>query len=144
MIPVKTGDLIRVLEEHKTGWTYAKNLSLKSGNNTGWVPSWIVPARGSPTPGGGDVAGQSKTKLTVEVQQSQQQKESSRPQPQAVQQQSAPASQSAAATQPAQQVQQVAAAAAIPGSAMDGRTVMRANDAFVGTSPSQLTLAPAT
>lgn len=142
MIPVKTGDLIRVLEEHKTGWTYAKNLSLKNGNNTGWVPSWIVPARGSTTPAGGDVASQTKTKLTGEAQQSQQ-KESSRPQPQAVQPQSAPASQSAATTQPAQQVQQVAAAPAMSASAMDGRTVMRANDAFVGTSPSQLTLAPA-
>jgi hypothetical protein len=142
MIPVKAGDLIRVLEEHKTGWTYAKNLSLKNGNNTGWVPSWIVPARGSTTPAGGDVAGQSKPKLSGEVQQSQQ-KESSRPQPQAAHSQSAPASQTPAATQPAQPVQQVAAAPAVSGSAMDGRTVMRANDAFVGTSPSQLTLAPA-
>lgn len=142
MIPVKAGDLIRVLEEHKSGWTYAKNLSLKSGNTTGWVPSWVVPARTSTTPAGGDVAGQSKPKLTGEAQQSQQ-KENSRPQPQAVQQQSAPASQSAPATQTAQQVQQVVAAPAVSASSMEGRTVMRANDAFVGTSPSQLTLAPA-
>eukprot|EP00931_Biecheleriopsis_adriatica_P082832 TRINITY_DN5630_c0_g1_i1.p1 TRINITY_DN5630_c0_g1~~TRINITY_DN5630_c0_g1_i1.p1 ORF type:complete len:796 (-),score=218.01 TRINITY_DN5630_c0_g1_i1:91-2478(-) len=41
---VRQGDMIQVLEQHDSGWTYAKNLS-KAGNSiAGWVPSWIVQA----------------------------------------------------------------------------------------------------
>lgn len=43
MVQVHAGDLIRVLEHHKSGWTYAKNLSLSPSSGCGWIPSWIVP-----------------------------------------------------------------------------------------------------
>lgn len=42
MVLCHVGDTIQVLERHASGWTYCKNLSLNSGNNVGWAPSWIV------------------------------------------------------------------------------------------------------
>lgn len=130
MVPVQAGDLIQVLEEHKSGWTYAKNLNLKVPSNTGWVPSWIVPARGATDP-----VSQPKPKPAE-------------PQTTGVQQvqtgfshtvqQAAPVVQQAPAMQQVQPAVAVAAA-----TTTENRTVVRANDAFVGTSPSQLTLAPA-
>lgn len=41
-IKVRTGDLLEVLEQHTSGWSYAKNLSDPS-SVVGWIPSWVVP-----------------------------------------------------------------------------------------------------
>jgi len=42
MVCAHVGDTIQVLERHASGWTYCKNLSITSGNNVGWAPSWMV------------------------------------------------------------------------------------------------------
>jgi len=49
MVRVRPGDSIQVLEQHTTGWTYCKNLSLETQvpvNSSiavsGWVPDWVV------------------------------------------------------------------------------------------------------
>mmetsp|Transcript_13071 Transcript_13071/g.46492 ORF Transcript_13071/g.46492 Transcript_13071/m.46492 type:complete len:812 (+) Transcript_13071:118-2553(+) len=42
-LAVKAGDLIGVVEQHTSGWTYAKNLSSSSPSVCGWIPSWLVP-----------------------------------------------------------------------------------------------------
>ncbi|CAE8674141.1 unnamed protein product, partial [Polarella glacialis] len=41
-VAVRQGDLIQVLEQHNSGWTYAKILSLADNSTAGWVPSYIV------------------------------------------------------------------------------------------------------
>lgn len=52
MLRVRPGDSIQVMEQHSTGWTYCKNLSLEpecSSENilacSGWVPDWVVKAK---------------------------------------------------------------------------------------------------
>jgi hypothetical protein len=45
MMKVQIGDLLEVLDQHNSGWTYAKNLS--SSSQAGWVPSWMVPSQSS-------------------------------------------------------------------------------------------------
>lgn len=52
MVHVRPGDSIQVLEQHSTGWTYCKNLSVEPKVQTdssivvsGWVPDWVVKAK---------------------------------------------------------------------------------------------------
>jgi hypothetical protein len=46
MLLVRKGDSIQVLEQHNTGWTYCKNLSMRLQSSeqcsSGWVPDWVV------------------------------------------------------------------------------------------------------
>mmetsp|Transcript_114850 Transcript_114850/g.366360 ORF Transcript_114850/g.366360 Transcript_114850/m.366360 type:complete len:898 (+) Transcript_114850:133-2826(+) len=141
MVPVQAGDLIQVLEQHSSGWTFAKNLALSSSANAGWVPSWIVqPAQ---TAGAGrpqaatEAAAQTKQKAPET-----QQKEPARTQP--AQAQAAQQAARVAATPAVQQVQAVQQPAqqaqTQPALATEARTVLRANAAFNATSASQLTL----
>jgi len=119
-VSVHAGDLISVLEQHSSGWTYAKNLSSSSPSNFGWIPSWIVPA----TPPAEEVKEvappQPKPQAPVVVQ---------------------PAPQQAAP--PPQQVQAAPVPAAAPAPTLEARPVIRASSTFAATSPSQLTLTPA-
>lgn len=131
MVPVQAGDLIQVMEQHSSGWTYAKNLSLSSSANAGWVPSWIVqPVQQTATAD----AAQPKQKA-VETQQ----KEPARTQPA----QAHSAQQATPAVQQAQVAQTAQPASTQPALATEARNVMRANAAFAATSASQLTLSPA-
>uniref|UniRef100_A0A7S2GCZ0 SH3 domain-containing protein n=1 Tax=Alexandrium andersonii TaxID=327968 RepID=A0A7S2GCZ0_9DINO len=121
--------MIQVLEQHSSGWTYAKNLSLSSSANAGWVPSWIVqPAQQT----GAAEATQPKQKAAETTQ-----KEPARTQPAqpAAAQQATPAAPQAQAAQPAQPQAQTALAT-------EARNVIRANAAFAATSASQLTVSP--
>jgi len=142
MVPVQAGDMIQVLEEHRSGWTYAKNLSFKGPTNTGWVPSWIVtrspvePAQAKPA----EPQAKEPTKAQASASQA-------APIP-AVAQQASPVQvqqqlqqQPQQPQQPQQQQQQQPTGSAAATASAEARVVMRANDAFVGTSPSQLTLA---
>lgn len=54
MVLVRPGDSIQVLEQHDTGWTYCKNLTLEPecsssgvGTCSGWVPNWVVKTKKS-------------------------------------------------------------------------------------------------
>lgn len=136
--------MIQVLEQHSSGWTYAKNLSLSSSANAGWVPSWIV--QSVPT-AAAEAAAQPKQKA-VETQQ--------KPQPapahvaQAVETQQKPqpaqaqVAQAAPAVQPAPAAQQAEPAQTQPSPvAAETRNVMKANAAFAATSASQLTISVA-
>eukprot|EP00929_Paragymnodinium_shiwhaense_P111273 TRINITY_DN7903_c0_g1_i2.p1 TRINITY_DN7903_c0_g1~~TRINITY_DN7903_c0_g1_i2.p1 ORF type:complete len:900 (+),score=259.20 TRINITY_DN7903_c0_g1_i2:157-2856(+) len=46
MVGVRIGDRIQVLDQHPSGWTYARNLTLAardaSKKSDGWVPSWVT------------------------------------------------------------------------------------------------------
>jgi len=125
MVPIQQGDLIQVLEQHGSGWTYAKNLS--AGNSSaGWVPSWIVQAPSAAS----DAAPAQKTKAAE-----------STPQPKEAQ---------VAAKTAMVQAPRVAAAPApapapapvveTPAPVEANRNIVRATAAFAATSPSQLTL----
>lgn len=121
MVTVHTGDLIQVLEQHSSGWTYAKNLSLPASSGFGWIPSWIVPHA---------VSQQAVVEET---------KESAPPQPKPQAPQPV--------VQPVPEVVSVAPQAAPtpvgPTPPLEARPVMRASATFAATSPSQLTLKPA-
>merc|ERR1711865_437167 len=69
-VRVHQGDLIQVLEQHSTGWTYCKNLSLEpkgpleSGQAiSGWVPDWVVKAKNARS-----LAASTKAKLNAVTQ----------------------------------------------------------------------------
>jgi len=166
MVPVQAGDLIKVLEQHSSGWTYAKNMKLPASSNAGWVPSWIV----QPVQGTVDATLASKPKV-IEPQPATA-KEPARSVAPAVRpvataaafapvaSVAAVATVAPAAVQPAtpavvQQVtpvvvpqpQTVAAVAAVvapatPAPSTEARAVMRATAPFAATGSSQITLAP--
>lgn len=39
---VEVGDTLEVLEQHSSGWTYAKSHSVASAGACGWIPSWLI------------------------------------------------------------------------------------------------------
>lgn len=163
MVPVQVGDRIQVLEQHSSGWTYAKNLSLTGGaaSTAGWVPSWIVPKSGQA--GATSANQQPKPEVTPVLQPKPQPKapQAQQPQPQQPQPQqpqpapkaqtqtqtALPAAQAriveAPAVQQAPVAQAAAAAPPAPTPQAEARTIKRAANRFDATSPSQLTLAPA-
>jgi len=126
MVPVQQGDLIQVLEQHGSGWTYAKNLSLAGNSAAGWVPSWIVQAKAlSPA---SDAAPAQKVKAPELTQ--------------------LPKEPQVAAAKTAVQPPRVAVAPAVAPAAETSapveasRNIVRATAAFAATTPSQLTLMP--
>eukprot|EP00930_Biecheleria_cincta_P081313 TRINITY_DN7015_c0_g2_i1.p1 TRINITY_DN7015_c0_g2~~TRINITY_DN7015_c0_g2_i1.p1 ORF type:complete len:886 (+),score=201.87 TRINITY_DN7015_c0_g2_i1:100-2757(+) len=141
MVRVHAGDLIQVLEQHGSGWTYAKNLSLAGASAAGWIPSWIVQA-----PTSSPEAAQ-KTKAAEPAAQQQPAAEAAT----ATGASAAGYGSASATTSPAaktsstassaqQQAQQQPARAQESPSSEAGRNVVRATAPFSATSSSQLTL----
>eukprot|EP00442_Polarella_glacialis_P017057 CAMPEP_0115055730 /NCGR_PEP_ID=MMETSP0227-20121206/4807_1 /TAXON_ID=89957 /ORGANISM="Polarella glacialis, Strain CCMP 1383" /LENGTH=850 /DNA_ID=CAMNT_0002440339 /DNA_START=75 /DNA_END=2627 /DNA_ORIENTATION=- len=145
MVTVRQGDLIQVLEQHNSGWTYAKNLSLAGNSTAGWVPSWIVQQATSSSD-----AASLKLKAPLQPSLPQQPKPVAAPVV-------APAPVSPAAMQakerafvlPVQQQLHISPAPIVPTSPTAAaapeapRQILRATAAFAATSASQLTLSVA-
>lgn len=135
MVPVQAGDLIQVLEQHGSGWTYAKNLSLAGNSAAGWIPSWIVQA-----PSSSPEAAQ-KTKAAEPAASQQSKEPSSAPKPVAEATTSPAHAKTGSTAVPAsQQVQPAPARPQESPSSEAPKNIVRATAPFSATSASQLTL----
>mmetsp|Transcript_7540 Transcript_7540/g.27668 ORF Transcript_7540/g.27668 Transcript_7540/m.27668 type:complete len:820 (+) Transcript_7540:102-2561(+) len=122
MVPVREGDMLRVLELHTSGWTYARNMGHSGPSSYGWIPSWVAPQAAAPA------VAEAKAAPEVEA----------RPKAAAP----APVAAPALAPTPALVAPALVAPAGSPASA-EARSIIRACSTFAATTPSQLSLTPA-